>query len=131
VSARAGFCTEQANGCTATYKDTRFDKIRATEAGWFFSKAEEAAYCPAHKPDWVDDWRATQELKVSHPVESSYDAQPPVLACQAGDFSVTPGDSTDETYKAVRADAVDHARRTGHVVTVVTTRVFTVFPAGG
>lgn len=83
-------------------------------------------------PGWRENWRRTQELeRPSHPVDSTYSTAPPVLACQAGDFSVMPADADEETFRDCRDQAVEHARRTGHTVTVVLSRVFTVYPAGG
>lgn len=45
--------------CVASIASSRFDHIRAGEAGWFFTKAGDA-YCPVHIPAWVAEWRARQ-----------------------------------------------------------------------
>lgn len=39
---------------------SKWDIIKAGEAGWFFQK-DETAYCPDHVPDWVPEWRAKQK----------------------------------------------------------------------
>lgn len=49
--------------CSETVPDSRFDKIRAHEAGWFFQK-ERVAWCPAHVPDWVGPWRDRKKAEM-------------------------------------------------------------------
>lgn len=83
-----------------------------------------------HVPDWAENWRKTQELKKAHPVDSTFSPLPPVLACSAGDLAEMPADAEDLTIKRLRALAYEHGREAGHVVTVVTSHVLTVFPEG-
>lgn len=45
--------------CDASFRGSKFDAIRASEEGWFFSKSGDA-YCPEHVPVWVPAWRARQ-----------------------------------------------------------------------
>lgn len=50
--------------CTASFPGSKHDAIKASAAGWFFSRAEAdehgspRPYCPEHVPDWVPAWRA-------------------------------------------------------------------------
>jgi hypothetical protein len=39
-------------GCTRTCKSYKWAKIRASQAGWFFSRSGKAV-CPAHSPKKV------------------------------------------------------------------------------
>lgn len=84
----------------------------------------------SHVPGWAENWRKTRELKQVQPVSSTCEALPPVLTCLAGDYTVTPADAADETFKSTLAEAFEHHRLTGHPVTVVSTRVFTVSRPG-
>lgn len=43
--------------CDVTTQDNRWAKIRAHSKGWFEQK-DGTAYCPAHVPAWVQEWRA-------------------------------------------------------------------------
>lgn len=53
-------------GCTESVPGSKWAAIKASEDGWFFSREESAAYCPAHNPPWVAAWRARQAaLKAS------------------------------------------------------------------
>jgi hypothetical protein len=51
-------CLEE--GCPASFPGSKFDAIRAQEAGWFFPREHEGlrGWCPAHVPSWVPAWRA-------------------------------------------------------------------------
>lgn len=49
---------EHPAGCDESYPNHKFGAIRAQAAGWFASRAEGKAYCPAHVPGWVTSWRA-------------------------------------------------------------------------
>lgn len=40
---------------------SKWDIIRAGEAGWFFQKNGDT-YCPKHNPPWVKEWRERKEL---------------------------------------------------------------------
>jgi hypothetical protein len=45
--------------CPAEFRNTgRWAQTRAQEAGWFFPRNEDKAYCPNHNPWWVAGWRA-------------------------------------------------------------------------
>jgi hypothetical protein len=112
-------------GCPASYPASKFAAIRAGEAGWFCSKAEECAYCPDHVPDWVPAWRAAQAKK-KFKVEGSLSARTAVLECAAGDLEGTADGEDEELVKALRARAFQHGRETGHTVSVTTSHVLTV-----
>ena len=43
--------------CTQTVGGSKWDRIRASKAGWFFG-LDGNAYCPEHVPNWVAEWRA-------------------------------------------------------------------------
>ena len=43
--------------CGESFPSSKFGKIRASDAGWFFQK-DGVAWCPAHIPEWVGPWRA-------------------------------------------------------------------------
>jgi hypothetical protein len=62
ASAHPVRCARQADlGCPAQVPGSRHDQIRAQAAGWFFSRREDAAFCPDHVPDWVPAWRERQK----------------------------------------------------------------------
>ena len=44
-------------GCTASFKDHRWGRIKAHDAGWFTTRDNERAWCPEHVPAWVPVWR--------------------------------------------------------------------------
>jgi len=48
-------CSDPA--CGQTHSDGQWGKIKAGAEGWFFQK-DGNAWCPAHIPDWVAEWRA-------------------------------------------------------------------------
>jgi len=129
VTARTVYCARRGDlGCTASYLSSKFAAIRAGEAGWFSSRAEELDYCPDHVPDWVPAWRAKQE-KLKFKVDGSFSALPAVLRCAAGDLEGTADGEDEELVKTLRARAFQHGRETGHTVTVTTTHELTVEPA--
>lgn len=43
--------------CEAFVKPNKWAKIKANEKGWYFGKAGAPSYCPAHKPEWVSEYR--------------------------------------------------------------------------
>lgn len=45
-------------GCQASFPGSKHAQMRARAEGWFFSRREDAAYCPEHVPAWVAEWRA-------------------------------------------------------------------------
>jgi hypothetical protein len=51
-------CKEKS--CQEFFNSSRFDAIRAKEAGWFEQKNGDV-WCPAHIPDWVAGWRASKK----------------------------------------------------------------------
>jgi hypothetical protein len=46
-------------GCKEETDSSRFGRIRATAAGWFFQKNGDC-WCPRHVPEWVVEWRERQ-----------------------------------------------------------------------
>jgi hypothetical protein len=117
-------------GCTASHPRSRFDDIKANEAGWFSSYQERQSYCPDHVPDWVPGWRESRARR-KFEVNGFVSSAPAVLKCVAGDLEGTADGGDEELVRALRARAFAHARETGHVVTVTTTHVLTLAPAGG
>jgi hypothetical protein len=118
-------CTRTDLGCTASHPDSKFDCIRAVEAGWFHSKVQDEAFCPGHLPEWVPGWRA-QQAKLQHEVRGSYTRLPAVLRCSGCKLEQTETDTAPEFLKALNAQAYQHGRETGHTVTVTTTQVLTI-----
>lgn len=61
------FASEHPTGCrqprcTKTVPASRHDKIRAQQEGWFFPRDDNPdGWCPEHKPEWVDAWRARRD----------------------------------------------------------------------
>lgn len=51
-------CARQGDGCEAQIPGSKWAAIKAGDEGWFFSRKDDAAYCPEHVPDWVPAWRA-------------------------------------------------------------------------
>lgn len=47
--------------CEAEFKDHRWGRIKAHDAGWFEQK-DGTAWCPEHNPPWVAEWRASQDI---------------------------------------------------------------------
>lgn len=39
---------------------SKWDVIKAGEAGWFFQR-DGTAWCPNHVPEWVESWRERQK----------------------------------------------------------------------
>ena len=56
---RSVHCQEQ--GCNQSYKDHRWGRIKAHDAGWFFSRNEEIIKCPEHAPEWHKAARRMRE----------------------------------------------------------------------
>jgi len=48
--------------CVESFENHRWGRIKAHDAGWFEQK-DGIAWCPEHKPDWVDAWRAREAAK--------------------------------------------------------------------
>lgn len=109
--------------CQASHPGSRWDSIKADGEGWFHSKAEECAYCPAHVPAW----RAARAARL-HKVKKTFTREPAVLKCDAGDLERTEAGEDPDTLAALRDVAREHARETGHRVTVTTTQTMTVEP---
>jgi hypothetical protein len=126
------FCARKDDlGCPARTPDSRFHRIRAGEAGWFFSRETEEAYCPEHVPGWVPAWRARKAVE-KFEVQSSFTRQPAVSRCADCDFSEVEDEAATgvpEVLKAQRARGFEHARRTGHTVTITASQVLTIEPA--
>lgn len=45
---------------------SRWDTIKAGDAGWFFMK-DGTTYCPEHVPDWVEGWRKRKQAEKDRP----------------------------------------------------------------
>jgi hypothetical protein len=119
------YCARKGDlGCTATHPGSRFDAIKADEAGWFHSKAE-GAFCPGHVPGWVPAWRERQAAR-QHEVKGSFTRLPAVLKCSGCRLQVTEESEDPDLLRALRAVAFEHGRQTGHRVTVTTTQELTV-----
>jgi hypothetical protein len=115
-------------GCKAEHPRSKWDSMKADREGWFHSKAEGLAHCPAHLPDWVPAWREKQ-ARNRYAVKSTFTRLPSVLKC-AGCEMGWPEESGDpEALKALRAAAFQHARETGHAVTVTTTQELSIEPS--
>ena len=120
------FCAHRAQGCTASHPGSRFDAMKADREGWFHSKAEETAYCPAHIPDWVPAWRARQAAW-KFEVDGTFTRLPAALQCQGCSFADTVEDpDSDEQVKDLRAQGFEHARKTGHTVSVGSAQVLVI-----
>lgn len=120
------YCARRGDlGCQASHPGSRFDAIRAGEQGWFHSKAEAVAFCPAHVPEWVPAWRAKQEA-CQHKVKVSFSKRPAVLKCAGGDLEQAEESDDPDVLRGLRAAAFAHARESGHTVTVTTTQEMTV-----
>jgi hypothetical protein len=115
-------------GCTASHPSGRWGAIRADRDGWFHSLAEEKAFCPEHVPDWVPAWRARQAAKL-HKVKGSFTRLSPALACTGCKLHQAPDGDDPELLRELRDAAFEHARQTGHKVTVTATEEWTVEPA--
>lgn len=53
-------CARADEGCTASFPGSKWHAIRAGGQGWFFSREDDAAYCPEHVPEWVAAWRESK-----------------------------------------------------------------------
>lgn len=49
-------CAEET--CTESIPNHRWGKTKAV--GWFFAQSGRA-WCPAHTPEWVEDWRRKRD----------------------------------------------------------------------
>jgi hypothetical protein len=116
--------------CQASHPGSRWDAMKADREGWFHSKAEEAAYCPDHVPDWVSAWREKQKAR-QHEVKGTFVKLPAVLKCGGCALEQTEESEDPELLKALRSVAFEHGKQTGHTVTVVTTQELTVAPVDG
>lgn len=47
------------DGCTDQTETHQWAKKNAQSQGWFFQR-NGMAWCPAHNPEWVEEWRAKQ-----------------------------------------------------------------------
>jgi hypothetical protein len=122
-------CARTDLNCAETTPRNKFSVIRASEAGWFFSREEEAAYCPAHVPDWVPAWRAKQAARKFR-VQGTQAKLPATARCQGCEaFAEVEEDrDSDEKMTALRARAFEHAKQTGHTVTVGIAQVLVIEP---
>lgn len=102
--------------------------MKADRGGWFHSKAEEKAYCPGHVPGWVPGWREKQAAKL-HAVKKSFTKLPAVVKCAGCPLHRAEPGEDPEVLAELRDLAWQHARETGHAVTVTTTQELTVEPA--
>jgi hypothetical protein len=101
--------------------------MKADRAGWFHSREEAAAYCPEHVPDWVPAWRAKKAAE-KFEVTDTYYKMPATLQCQGcHDLLDTEEGRDDEAaMKALRARGFEHARKTGHTVSVSYAQVLVI-----
>jgi hypothetical protein len=49
--------------CPETAGNDMWSKIRAHDAGWFFTRDDKSGWCPTHTPEWVATWRDKQAAK--------------------------------------------------------------------
>lgn len=119
-------CAWADRGCEAVFRDTgKWAHMRASDDGWFFSRQEDAAYCPEHNPPWVADWRARQARRVD--VEAVRVAAR--ARCESCSFDLSADGDSEEATGMVRVEAREHAGSSGHVVTMTTGRRYTYTPA--
>jgi hypothetical protein len=114
-------------GCTAFHPGSRFDAMKADRAGWFHSKAEGTAYCPAHIPDWVPAWRERQAAR-KFEITDTYYKLPATLQCQGCTGLTDTEENRDDeaAMKALRARGFEHARLTGHTVSIGSAQVLVI-----
>lgn len=123
------YCVQRAQGCTASHPGSRFDAMKADREGWFHSREEQAAYCPAHVPGWVPAWREKQaEKRKQFEITDTYYKLPATLQCQGcGALADTEENRDDEdAMKALRARGFEHARKTGHTVSIGSAQVLVI-----
>lgn len=123
------FCARREDlGCTASYQDNKFASIRAHDAGWFRSYQEEKSYCPDHLPEWVPGWRAAQAAK-KFEVEGAFSVTPTVLHCTGcDDLDEEEAGRDPDAVRELRARGFEHAKETGHTVTVSSSDILTIEP---
>jgi hypothetical protein len=115
-------------GCEAAHPGGKWGTMKADREGWFHSYQEEKAYCPDHVPEWVAGWRAKKAAE-RFAAEGAFSVTPTALKCtECQDLDETEADRSPEAVKALRARGFDHAKRTGHVVTVSSSDVLTIRP---
>lgn len=120
------YCARKADlGCTASHPNSRFDAIKANEAGWFHSKVGAESWCPEHVPDWVPAWRERQAAR-QHEVKGSFTRLPAVLKCAGCKLEMTEESEDPDLLRALRAVAFEHGKQTGHRVAVTTTQELAV-----
>lgn len=51
------------DGCEKTCPNHKWGHLRAHKEGWFFSK-DRHAFCPDHRPEWVEKWRERKQERV-------------------------------------------------------------------
>jgi hypothetical protein len=99
--------------------------MKADGEGWFHSKAEEQAYCPAHVPEWVPAWRAKREARL-HRAEGTFTKLPAVLRCTGCALELAEPSEDPDLLRALRAVAFTHVKETGHRAVVTTTQELAV-----
>jgi len=123
-------------GCPASFPRSKFAAIKANEDGWFCGRHDSdnpGWHCPEHVPAWVPAWRARQKA-LQHKVVGYFGAVNAVLSCDGCKESgeAVPGqageDAWPEAVKELRAQAFEHARRTGHQAHVTEVCKLTVTP---
>lgn len=122
-------------GCEASFRSNKWEKVRASDQGWFFSFRDETSWCPEHVPDWVPAWRegrkarsAAAYLEMEKRIKATGEpgegtmlraaVTTPEVACQdCGPLKAPPrGWSAD--WDAVSRQAMRHVLETGHQVAV-------------
>lgn len=123
------YCARKGDlGCRASTPGGKFNIIRAAEAGWFFSRQDECAYCPAHVPDWVPAWREKQAAR-RFPVTKTRVKLPATSACRECAFAETePARDDDEKMRALQYRAYAHGEQTGHALVVTASQTLTIEP---
>jgi hypothetical protein len=121
-----------AAGCPASFPGSRFDAVKASEAGWFCGKAgsdHPGWHCPEHVPGWVSAWRAKRAAQ-RHRVSGSAEHLGVVYAsgCEETTWPVAPDTDAKALATEIRARAFEHARQTGHQVSVTVSQRLTVTP---
>lgn len=125
-------CT--AAGCTASFPNSKFDAIKANEAGWFCGKEgsdNPGWHCPEHVPAWVTDWRlrkAAQRHKVTGTAEHLGVVYACASGCEETTWPVSPETDAKALATEIRSRAFEHARETGHTVSVTVAQRLTVTP---
>jgi len=121
-------------GCPASFPRSKFAAIKANEDGWFCGRHDSGHpgwHCPEHVPAWVAAWRARKAAQL-HKVTGAVEHLGVVYACTAGceetTWPVIPETDVKMLATEIRSLAFEHARKTGHQVSVTVAQRLTVTP---